>query len=233
MKPLANERDIYIINTLEQQHVLKVVEAAAALHVSEKTIREDLKRLEEQGLLVRVHGGARLPDKEESLLPIAQRRKSHMSEKAAIAAKAVQYIEENDTIILDSGSTILELAKIMPDIPLTVVTNDLLIMQEIRKRRHIDVYVPGGFLVSGSTTLLGEDAEQRLKQFKTQKAFIGTTCVHPEHGLSLIAHTEVSIKKIMVQQAEKVFLLADRTKWNKIGLFPFASMDEIDVVVSN
>lgn len=233
MKLLANERDVYIINTLEHNRIIKVTAAAAFLSVSEKTIREDLKRLEDQGLLIRIHGGARLPDEENALLPIDIRRKSHMENKSKIAEKAVHFIEENDTIVLDSGSTLLELAKILPDIPMTVITNDLFIIQEITKKSNIHLYVPGGSFTTGSTSFLGEDAENRLRQFRTQKAFIGATCVHPKHGLSLISHVEVSFKKIMIQQAEKVFLLADHTKWNKIGLFPFASMKEIDVIVSD
>jgi DeoR family fructose operon transcriptional repressor len=233
MKLLANERDVFIIKTLEQNRIIKVTKAAVSLNVSEKTIREDLKRLEEQGLLIRIHGGACLPDEEGALLPIDIRRKSHMDNKAVIAKKAIQFIEENDTIVLDSGTTLLELAKILPDIPMTVITNDLFIIQEITKKSNIHLYVPGGSFTSGSTSLLGEDAENRLRQFRTQKAFMGTTCVHPKHGLSLISHVEVSLKKIMIQQAEKVFLLVDHTKWNKIGLFPFASLKEIDVIISD
>jgi DeoR family fructose operon transcriptional repressor len=233
MKLLANERDIYIINKLEQNRIIKVTESALALNVSEKTIREDLKRLEEQGLLSRIHGGARLPDQEDALLPIDLRRKSHITQKAAIAADAVKFIEENDTILLDSGSTLLELAKILPDFPISVITNDLFIIQEVVKKPNIHLYVPGGSYIAGSTSLLGEDAENRLKQFKAQKAFMGATCVHPVNGLSLISHIEVSLKKIMIQQAEKVFLLADQTKWNKTGLFHFAAMDQVDVIISN
>lgn len=233
MKPLANERDVYIINILEQNRIIKVTAAAANLKVTEKTIREDLKRLEDQGLLIRIHGGARLPDEENALLPVDVRRKSHMESKAKIAEKAVHYVEENDTIVLDSGSTLLQLAKILPDIPMTVITNDRFIIQEIAKKSNIHLYVPGGSLTTGSTSFLGEDAENRLRQFRTQKAFIGSTCVHPKHGLSLISHVEISLKKIMIQQAEKVFLLADHTKWNKTGLFPFASIKEIDVIISD
>lgn len=233
MKLLASERDVYIISALEQHRIIKVSDIAQHLNVSEKTIREDLSRLEEQGLLVRIHGGARIPDQEEALLPIAIRRKSHIEAKTEIAKKAVHYISENDTIVLDGGSTILELAKILPNIPMTVITNDLLTMQEVAKKNHIHLYVPGGSYTIGSTSLLGEDAEQRLRQFHIQKAFIGATCVHPEHGLSLISHVEVSLKKVMIEQAEQVYLLADQTKWNKIGLFPFASMDDIDVVITD
>lgn len=233
MKLLANERDVYIIDILQQHRVIKVADAADVLKVSEKTIRDDLTRLEEQGLLIRIHGGARLPDQGEALLPIAMRRSSHMEAKASIAKKAIEHIVENDTIVLDGGSTILELAKLLPNIPMTVITNDLLTMQEVAKKSNIHLYVPGGSYTTGSTSLLGEDAEQRLQQFHIQKAFIGTTCVHPEHGLSLISHVEVSYKKVMIQQAEQVFLLADQTKWHKIGLFPFATMNEIDMVITD
>lgn len=232
MKLLASERDVYIISSLEQHRIIKVADVAQALNVSEKTIREDLSRLEEQGLLVRIHGGARIPDQDEALLPIAVRRKSHIEAKAEIAKKAVEHIQENDTIVLDGGSTVLELAKILPNIPMTVITNDLLTIQEVAKKSYIHLYVPGGSYTVGSTSLLGEDAERRLRQFHIQKAFIGTTCVHPEHGLSLISHVEVSFKKVMIEQAEQVYLLADQTKWNKVGLFPFASMDQIDVVIT-
>lgn len=230
---LASVRHEFLLQELERHRTIRVSDMAKACGVTEKTIREDLALLEERGLLVRVHGGARLPDPDRALLPVQTRRKLHLERKRQIAAKAVAHIEANDTIILDSGSTILELARLLPDMPLTVITNDVPIMQELMKRTHIHLYVPGGSRAPGSTSLLGDDAETRLRQFRVQKAFIGATCVHPEHGLSLISHAEVTMKQTIIRQADQVFLLADRTKWNKIGLFPFASLDEIDVVITD
>jgi DeoR family fructose operon transcriptional repressor len=233
MRLLANERYEFLLKKLEKHRIVKVYEAALQLEVSEKTIREDLKYLEDQSLLVRVHGGARLLDQDHALLPIAERRLRHLDKKATIAEEAVKHIEENDTIIMDSGSTLLELARILPSFPMTVVTNDVLIMQQIILKPNIHLYVPGGNFSHGNSTLLGDDAEARLRQFRVSKAFMGTTCVHPEHGLSLITHTEVSYKKAIIQQAEKIYLLADQTKWNKIGLFTFASYAEVDVFITD
>lgn len=233
MKFLPHERYERILKQLETVRTIKVYEIANELNVSEKTIREDLKLLEDQGLLIRIHGGATLPEQEHALLPVEQRRKRHLDKKAIIAQKAVSYIEMNDTVILDSGSTLLELAKILPDMPMTVITNDILIIPEILKKNHIHLYVPGGYNEQGSTTLLGEDAIARLTQFRARKAFIGTTCYHPQHGCSLISHTEVSLKKAIIRQAETVYLLADQTKFHKVGLFPFARADEIDLVITD
>nr|WP_243735029.1 DeoR/GlpR family DNA-binding transcription regulator [Paenibacillus turpanensis] len=229
---LATERHEFIIQKLEADRTVRVKDLAAELSVTEKTIREDLALLEERGLLVRIHGGARLLESEQALLPIGLRKQSHLDRKRTIAEHAVKHIEENDTIILDGGSTLLELARLIPDIPLTVITNDLHIMQEIALRQHVHLYVLGGSRAAGTSSLVGEDAEQKLKQFLVRKAFIGATCVHRQYGLSLITHAEVTLKKTMIERAEQVILLADSTKWNKIGLFPFARFDEVHIPIT-
>ncbi len=229
---LAAERHEFILRKMEEERTVRVKDLSEALSVTEKTVREDLALLEERGLLERIHGGARLLETEGAVVPVGPRRSSQLDRKRAIAEHALGLVEENDTLLLDGGSTTLELARLLPDVPLTIVTNDVAIMAEVAKRRFVHLYVPGGSRAQGTTSLIGEEAVRRMQQFRVRKAFIGATCVHPEQGLSLITHDEVTLKRAMLAQAEQVILLADTTKWNKVGLFPFASWDEVQLAIT-
>lgn len=161
-----------------------VADLSQQLQVTGKTIREDLTKLEEQGLVVRVHGGAVLAHSDQfGILPSKEPLAKNRDEKTEIALKALAHINIGDIIALDGGSTTLEIARRLDDVPLTVITNDVYIISELATKNNIRLVVPGGYRVRNM--LAGPEGVSYVKQLNIQKAFISATGVHLDHGLSI------------------------------------------------
>ena len=137
-----------IMEVLLTQKEVTVAQLSESLGVTGKTIREDLAKLEEQGLLVRVHGGAVLAQSDQyGILPSKEPLTKHADEKKGIALLALHHIQEGDIIALDGGSTTLEIARRLENRPLTVITNDVYIISELAAKDQIRLVVPGGYRV--------------------------------------------------------------------------------------
>ncbi len=229
---LAAERHRKIIEKLESSGAVKVSELSESFQVTEKTIREDLEKLEEKGLLKRTHGGAVLDQaSEDSLLPLQVPNGKHRSEKAAIAAKALSCIEPNDIIALDAGSTTLELAKAMPNMPITVLTNDLLIIRELTAKEQVRLVVPGGY--RHRNLLIGAESQEWIAKLNVHKLFLSTTGVHPEYGLTIFTEELTKLKRLYLDNAKTVYCLADHNKFDKGALITFASLQDIDCLITD
>lgn len=171
-----------------------VNELSELLEVTGKTIREDLDKLESMGLLVRVHGGAMLAQNDQyGILTSMGALEKHNPEKIEIAERAMTYIEPYDVIALDGGSTTLEMARLLENIPLTVITNDLFIISELTRKDQIRLVVPGGSRVRNM--LVSDETEQFISSLNIHKAFISTTALHPEFGFSIYTGDLVPLKR--------------------------------------
>ena len=160
-----------ITKLLEEEGSIEINHLSEHFQVSSKTIRQDLDKLESMGIIERVHGGAVLK-RENALLPIQQRKQQNLTEKARIAAAASKYIVEGETVIFDGGSTTLELARLLGDRRIQVITDDLLIAAELMPKENIGLYVTGGKLRrNGVYTLLGRDAEQTIRKYNVNRLF--------------------------------------------------------------
>ncbi|MCT8137062.1 DeoR/GlpR transcriptional regulator [Anaerobacillus sp. CMMVII] len=230
---LTNVRQAKIIEILNLKGAIKVVELSEQLQVTEKTIREDLDKLDEDGIIQRVRGGAILPDKGNSMLPINRRQTSFTTEKEEIANKAFQLIEDGQTLLLDAGSTTLELAKLIINRQLTVITNDIKIMFALMDAPSINLIGLGGMQRKGTSTVIGMTAIQMIHDFNIDLTFIGATGVDIEKGLSIFSYDEVELKKAMIKSAKEVALLADNSKFNRSALVSFASLVDVDFLVTN
>ncbi|WP_284644765.1 DeoR/GlpR family DNA-binding transcription regulator [Paenibacillus silviterrae] len=207
---------------------VSVSDLAAELKVTGKTIRQDLERMEQKGLLLRTHGGAILAEEGYTGL-LQEQRGKRLEEKRRTAACAAEYIEPGDIIALDSGSTTLEIAKRLDNVPLTVITNDLYIIGELIKKERIRLVVPGG--VRNQNLLVNEDAGAFLRKLNVQKAFLSTTGIHPEFGLTIFTQTHVEQKRAMIETAQQVYCVADRSKFDTCALFTFAKLEEVGTVI--
>src|SRR5690606_32132626 len=144
MSPIRRHEKI--MEVLLTNKEVTVAELSDKLGVTGKTIREDLTRLEEQGLIVRVHGGAVLAQSDQfGILPSKEPLTKHADEKADIASRALLHIKPNDIIALDGGSTTLEIARRLSNEPITVITNDVYIISELAVKDNIRLVVPGGY----------------------------------------------------------------------------------------
>jgi DeoR/GlpR family transcriptional regulator of sugar metabolism len=229
---LAVQRHEHILQSLTRERTVRVAELAAALGVTEKTVREDLEKLEEKGLLRRIHGGAIAAEgADEPLLPPPVPNTKHPAEKASIAARAAASIQPEEIVALDGGSTTLEIAKLLPNAPLTVVTNDLFILAELSRKDRIRLVVPGGY--RERNLLVGAEAVEFVRGLNIHKAFLSATGIHPAFGLTVFAGSQLPMKRALVEVASVAHCVADHSKFGRSALVTFASLAEIDTIYTD
>ncbi len=230
---LAQERHRRILSRIERAGSVRVAPLARELKVTEETIRRDLERLDAAGKLLRTHGGALTVGTDRRELPLRVRETVRIRQKRAIALHAARRIEEGDVVVLDASSTAHELARAMPDLPVTVVTNSLAAALAMADRTRVRVVLTGGVLDWASRSLLGPQAEQSLERFRIRKAFISCQGIDLERGLSVTADEHAGIKRRMMDLAEEVYLLADSSKFGVRAVEFFAPVTEVDVVITD
>lgn len=231
---LANKRLDKITEVLYENGFVDIKELANELAVSEKTIRLDLDKLQETGILERVHGGAKLKSIDNNYGPIAMRRFKYLEQKNAIALKALEYIEDNDTIYLDDGSTCLALAKVLNK-KVTVISNDLSIINELSNKSNISLYIAGGEVRRNDASYIsvGGDTISFIKKHCVNKAFISASTISVKKGLMMFEHGDVSIKRAVIESANKVICLADSSKFDNVAFNSFADINEIDMFITD
>lgn len=202
--------------------------------VSEMTLRTDLKALDEARRLVRVHGGAKsvevIVGTDDFLLRRAQRR---VPEKEAIARKALSLLRPDTTIYLDSGSTTTAFARLIPDERYQIFTNSLSCAGELIRLTRARVSLVGGVLNRYSQSLCGGQAMQAIRFVNFDAAFLGTTCYAEKAGFSCGMEEEAQLKRAVIGQAERSYVLMDSSKADLTSAFSFASLDDVDGVVSD
>lgn len=225
----GEERKTKIVEYVTRHSRASVQELSHAFEVSEATVRRDLKELEEAKLLRRAHGGAISLQSVAFEPTFVDKEDKFHKEKQAIAKKAAEFIEEGDTILLDSGTTTYQLAKELKAFTrLTVVTNSLIIAQELQENTGIEVILIGGSLRRETLAMVGPMAEQSLAMVRVDKAFVATNALDVKEGLTTPNLTEAATKRKMIQSAKTVILLTDHSKLGKVVFAKVAEIAEID-----
>lgn len=223
-----NQRRMSILNLIREDGHAKVQKLAELFEVSDVTIRQDLEALEKAGYIQREYGGAFLKEFDSFANTGTLLNQNHLEEKKEIAKKAVTFIEEGDTIILDSGSTTTELAKLLVDFRnLTVITNALNIAYILGSNPGIHLIVSGGEFKAPTLSLTGELAASVFKNFNVQKLFLATAGISKDFQLTYPSFSDLGVKSNMIRAAKKVYLLADSSKF---GYSSFASLGRISLV---
>lgn len=230
---LAQERQQKIIELLQKNGFVKVSDLSRRFNVSMETIRRDMEAMEEQGLLKKTHGGAMLDDKIRPVPPISQRLSINAQKKEEIASFAVSFLQENDAIILDSGTTTMALAEAMDNINIKVITNDIHIADKLAVKEKIDLIVTGGTLLKGSYSLVGPDCTAAFQRINADKLFLASSGVDITAGLTVSNPLEADVKKHMIAAAKEVILVADSSKFGKRSLISFAPLNEVDAVITD
>jgi len=231
---LAPERRNKIMQILNEQKQITVKEVAKRLNVSEGTLRNDLRILEEDGLLERTHGGAVLPKPLVHEYSFGMRSETNRAEKMAIGKAALQFVHNGQCIILDASSTTLEFAKQLCQFDyLTVVTNGLFTAQELTRNPRINVIVTGGVLRPGSGSLEGLLGKGLLSQIHADIFFASAHGFTLEEGLTDFSVYETELKKLFVSSVDKVIALLDHTKLGRRSIATFAERDQIDVLITD
>jgi DeoR family fructose operon transcriptional repressor len=230
MNPLR--RYELIMGVLLESKEVTVAELSERLGVTGKTIREDLGKLEERGLLRRIHGGAVLSHGDQfGILSVREPHTRNAAGKQEIAAAALKLITEDDIVALDGGSTTLEIARALPNRHCTIVTNDLYIISELVRKDRIRLVVPGGYRVRN--VLAGEEAAEQIRRLNIGVAFLSATAIHHETGLSVYTSEVIAVKRAMIDVARKVYAVVDHSKFGRTALRTFAALSELDGIVTD
>lgn len=232
---LAANRHEEILRLLNKDRFVKVSQLSRLFDVSEETIRRDLDKLEKDGLLRKLHGGAVPVDiaNVDNIKPISERIGENIGEKDIIAKLAYDLIEDGDTLILDTGSTILQLAKILDNKYITVITNDISIAYELSQKENVDLIVTGGNLKPNSFTIIGPECEKSISSFNVNKVFLSTSGISLQQGLTTSNNIDASIKKRMIESADNVICLADHSKFGRVALVSFAKISDLNIIVTD
>ena len=230
----APERQSQIINLLQSQGRVSVSSLSEHFGVSTVTIRNDLSELERRGDLVRTHGGAILPDRDDVELAFSLRSQLNSVQKASIGAAAAELIGDGEAIVLDASTTALQVSRhIGPRQELTVITNSLVVAYELNGVDGVTVVMTGGILRPVSYSLVGDMGTSVLTRFHISKGFFGAKGLTLEEGLTDADSFEVEFKRTMVAACKKVIAVVDASKWGQVATASFASPEQIDHVFTD
>ncbi len=227
------ERRRIILEELHQSKQVSTSELKLRFGVSEVTLRKDLRYLENKNLLIRSRGGAMIPVKVGEDLSVDKRKVINLSRKKSIAQAAYSLIRQGDTIIMDSGTTLMQLALQIKNIKeLTVITNALDIAVKISEVENLKIIIPGGIFRKKSFSLVGVNAVENLQMYRADKYFLSADGITPE-GLFTANLEEGQIAKIVMSNAKENIVLVDSSKFGRMGLINFAALTKINTLITD
>jgi len=220
---------------LQEKPQVSVSELARRFGVSAVTVRADLSALDDIGALVRVHGGA-LPRSESDELPIDIKQNFHRAEKVRIAAAAVEHIQDGQTIILDSGTTTAEIARLIRGLKLqtlNVITNALNVAVLLASASFINLIIPGGMLRRRSWSLSGPAAESAIRDLQADTLFLGVDSLDPAVGLMTPYVLEAQLNAQMIRIARRVIAVTDSSKLLRRNLSIISAVEQVDLLITD
>jgi DeoR family transcriptional regulator, aga operon transcriptional repressor len=234
LRLLVEERRRRILELLDTQERATVEELSSRFGVSAVTIRGDLDTLAEAGSLVRSHGGAlrRLAGD----VPIAVKETLHHGQKVRIGRAAARLIGEAETIIIDSGTTTMEVArqlKLMRLELLTVITNALNVAIELANLPHIRVIMIGGILRQPSYSTVGPHAEHVLRSFNADRLFLGVDGLDPDIGLMTPDVLEAQLNALMIRVSREVTVVADSSKFTRRSASVIGGLSQVHRIITD
>jgi DeoR family transcriptional regulator, L-fucose operon activator len=230
---LASERHLKILNLVNERGTIEVNELSKLCQVTRETIRRDLEKLGQDGKINRIHGGALKATENHPEIPYFEREITNTNEKMEIAVKALEYISSNDQIILDASSTAWFVAKVLPNIPITVLTNSTRVVAELEKKDKIQVISTGGLLLQSSMCFVGLLAQMSLNMYHVNKAFISSKGIHYQWGVSEANELAISVKRKMIEISDEIILLMDYSKFGVQDFLQVSPLDQINLIITD
>lgn len=232
--PLMLDRRSRIAEVVRQRGSVRVNELADMFGVTPVTIRNDLAALEREGVLLRDHGGAVALPATSALIAFEQRAGIRLEAKARIGAAAAQFVQPGDTILLDAGTTVVEMVKhLRQRTPLTVVTNALNIVIELRHLSDVQVWMLGGTVNYATFGTLGPLVEQSLGNLVVEKLFLAAESVDSGYGVTDSTIEIAQTKRAMARAARRIILLADSSKWQRRGFIKVLPLESIETIITD
>ncbi len=222
-----------ILQRVNQAGQATVVDLSREFGVSEVTIRADLQALAGENLLVRTHGGAvaarHIPE-----LSLNLRRQQQAAEKARIGQAAAAMIHNGEAVFLDTSSTSLAIAQsLMRHREVTVITNSLAVSQALIDMSGVTVVMPGGSLQRDTLSLVGVEGLDMLLRYNIQRGFFGAHGLSEPEGLTDVSAAEAEVKQRLIAMCKQVVAVLDVTKWGRAGAASFASLEQINEIITD
>ncbi len=229
---LTEERYQHILTKVEENDIVTINELLQPLKASESTIRRDLQNLENQGLLTRIHGGAKKRQRLNFEATMDEKQQRFHAEKIAIARAAAQLITKEDVIYLDAGTTTVEMIPFIPtNLSVKVVTNSVK-HASLLVDQAIDTIILGGTIKLATNATLGQETIQQLKQFRFSKAFMGMNGAHLEAGFTTPDPEEAVVKKLAMSQSQTAFVLLDHSKFQQTTFTQVAPLEAAEIITN-
>ena len=235
-KLFPEERRLQIRSLVGENGHVSVDELSIRFEVSSVTIRTDLDRLEEEGVVKRTHGGAIALASDESRTDpsFGERQLLYREEKEQIGAAAATLVKDGSTILLDASTTTLQMAKhIQQRQALTVVTNCLPIAMAFDDAPSVTVVILGGIVRPSSWSVVGNWINHILAEINIDRAFLGCKGITPDEGLTDVNAWIIETKKALLAAARDSVILADRNKWGRVAFASFAAIDDVSTIVTD
>lgn len=230
---LPEERRRKIIEDVAESGGSSVQELADRLDVSKATVRRDLQSLEDEGLIERSHGGAVPVESVAAEQSYRQKDVQNLDQKRAIAASAVSEIQNGQAVFFDAGTTTMQVAKtVSTGTAFIAATNSPLLAVELSDRIE-GVKLTGGTLRQQTYALVGPTAESFLQRTNFDQLFLGTNAIDVDAGLTTPDEDEAQMKSLMCDNAERVVLVADRSKIGRRSFIQFGTLDDVDVFITD
>lgn len=230
---LKDDRYRLITDMLDKNNVVEVSHLAKALNVTEMTIRRDLKALEDDGALVRVHGGAK--KKEAAIyteLSHTQKKTINVEKKKHIAKICASMIQDNDVVFIGSGTTNDLIFDYLTAENVNIITNSINVFNRLKDRPNIEVILTGGRFRPRTGTFVGYFANKLLSEIKVKKAFVGTNGISGTN-VTTANEEEGHGQRVILDNASERYVLADSTKFNVEAFFTFYSMKKVTAIVTD
>lgn len=216
-------RQAQILEIIQSRGFLSVRDLASEIQVDGSTVRRHLLKLESLGLVSRAHGGVGPVEPVET--PSRIKQSMHAKEKRAIGRAMAERVSDGQVILLDSGTTTLEVAKSLKNSVLTVVTNDLQIGMEVAKKSRINLVFIGGEILPDLHTAWGPTAVKQIEQLRVEIAIFGADAV-TKAGIFNNTSFEIESKRAMMEIASQAFFVADSSKFQRKALFKVFDLED-------
>lgn len=226
---LTEERYNFILEKLDLYGVIKSQELMLEMNCSESTIRRDLASLEEQGKLVRVHGGAKRVYTIEQEQTLSEKSIKNVQNKKDIAELAASLVEAGDVIFLDAGSTTSFMVPFLKGKNIRIVTNAVqhaLLLAE----QNNDVLLIGGKLKNTTQAIVGATSSEQLSCYRFTKSFLGMNGIDRDYGFTTPDPEEATVKQQAFANSSKVYILADESKFNKVTFVKVCNIEDAVII---
>lgn len=229
---LPQERYKKLIEYLETHGIIKIDALVKLFDISVETARRDLNHLEKEGVIKKIYGGASLVTHEVKEPATSERLTKNLKEKIEIGKKCAEFINDGDSILIEVGTTTLQVAKAIKNKKnLMVITNSIHVVNELMDT-EFDIYLIGGKLRHGEGSISGAVSMFELENFHISKAIIGAAGITLERGLSDFNIEEALVRKKVIEQSKEVILTADNSKFGHDVLAHVCPITAIDLVIT-